>query len=98
VREGPSEAEMADAEAALRDAETQLTLAYDSYQDATDASADDDIETAKEDYDWGVSYYQEQKALYEMGKISKTDHDWAMAEEQLAAPVLLGKLVSFLDH
>jgi HlyD family secretion protein len=79
VREGPSEAEIADAEAALRDAQTQLTLAYDSYQDATDASADDDIETAKEDYDWWVSYYQEQKALYEKGKISKTDHDWAMA-------------------
>jgi HlyD family secretion protein len=79
IREGPSEAEMADAEAALRDAQTQLTLAYDSYQDATDASVDGDIETAKEDYDWWVSYYQEQKALYEKGKISKTDHDWAMA-------------------
>jgi len=79
VREGPSEAEIADAEAALRDAETQLTLAYDSYQDATNASADDDIETAKEDYDWWVSYYQEQKALHEKGKISKTDDDWAMA-------------------
>jgi HlyD family secretion protein len=79
VREGPSKAEIADAEAALQDAQTQLTLAYDTYQDATDATEDDAVEAAKENYDWWVSYYQEQKALYEKGKISKTDHDWAMA-------------------
>ena len=79
VREGPSEAEIADAETRLRDAQTQLTLACDAYQDATDASADDDIETAKRNYDWWVSYYQGQKALYEKGKISKAEHDWAMA-------------------
>jgi HlyD family secretion protein len=79
VREGASEAEIADAEAALRDAQTQLTLAYDAYQDATDAAEDDAVEAAKENYDWWVSYYQKQKALYEKGKISKTEHDWAMA-------------------
>ncbi len=79
VREGPSEAELADAEARVRDAQTQLSLAYDKYQDATDDSSDDAVDPAKTMYDWWVSYYQAQKAQYEDGKISKTEHDYAMA-------------------
>jgi len=79
VRDGPSEAELADAEARVRDAQTQLSLAYDVYQDATDDDSGDAVERAKTMYDWWVGYYQSQKAQYEEGKISKTDHDYAMA-------------------
>ncbi|MGD8245065.1 MAG: efflux RND transporter periplasmic adaptor subunit [Anaerolineae bacterium] len=78
VREGPSEAELADAEAKLRDAQAGLTLAYDAYQDTAD-SDDSAADAAKENYDWWVSYYQGQKAKYEAGNLSQADHDWAMA-------------------
>jgi RND family efflux transporter MFP subunit len=79
TREGPSEAELANAEAKVRDAQASLTLAYDAYQDTSDSAKDDAVESAKEKYDYWVSYYQGQKALYEKGKISQSDHDWAMA-------------------
>lgn len=81
VREDPSDAEIADAEARVRDARTQLTLAYDTYAETSDASSDDDddIESAKTMYDWWVSYYQSQKAKYEEGKINEIQHDYAMA-------------------
>jgi len=79
VRDGPSEAELADAEAQVRDAQTQLSLAYDVYQDATDDDADDAVESAKVMSDWWVGYYQSQKAKYEKGNLSQTKHDYAMA-------------------
>jgi HlyD family secretion protein len=79
VREGPSEAELADAGARVRDAQAALTLAYDAYQDTSDSVKDDAVQAAKENYDYWVSYYQGQKALYDKGKISQSDHDWAMA-------------------
>ncbi|MGD8967407.1 MAG: efflux RND transporter periplasmic adaptor subunit [Anaerolineae bacterium] len=79
VREGPSDAEVADAEASLRDAQAQLSLAYDAYGDTTDSLKDDAIDSAKENFDYWVGYYQGQKDLYERGKISQADHDWAMA-------------------
>jgi HlyD family secretion protein len=79
TREGPSEAELANAEAKVRDAQASLTLAYDGYQDSSDSVKDDAVESAKVNYDYWVSYYQGQKALYEKGKISQSDHDWAMA-------------------
>ncbi len=79
VREGPSEAKIADAEAKLRDARTQLTLAYDTYQKTIDDGADDAVESAKVMYDWWVGYYQSEKARYEAGEINQTKHDYAMA-------------------
>jgi len=79
VREGPGEAELADAEARVRDAQTQLSLAYDVYQDATEDHSDDAVESAKTMYDWWVGYYQSQKAKYEEGNLSQTKHDYAMA-------------------
>jgi len=79
VREGPSDAEIADAEARVRDARIQLTLAYDTYQDASDPSPGGAVQSAKTMYDWWVGYYQSQKAAYEAGKIDKTKHDYAMA-------------------
>jgi HlyD family secretion protein len=78
VREGPSDAELADAEARVRDAQAALTLAYDAYQDTGDFD-DSAADAAKENYDWWVSYYQGQKAKYEEGNLSQADHDWAMA-------------------
>jgi len=79
VREGPTEVELADAEARVRDARTQLSLAYDVHKDATDDDSDDAVESARTMYDWWVGYYQSQKAKYEAGKIKRTEHDYAMA-------------------
>jgi len=79
VREGASEAEVADAEASLRNAQAELTLAYDAYEDTTDSVKDDAVDSAKQNFDYWVGYYQGQKDLYERGKISQADHDWAMA-------------------
>jgi RND family efflux transporter MFP subunit len=79
VRKGPSEAEIADAEAALRDAQTDLMLAYEAYQDTSDSALDDAVETARANYDVWVGHYQSQKGKYEKGNLSQADHDWAMA-------------------
>jgi HlyD family secretion protein len=79
VREGPDEAELEDARAALRDAQVNLTLAQAAYQKTSDSNLDAMIDTRKVDYDWWVGYYQKQKAKYEAGEISQADHDWAMA-------------------
>jgi HlyD family secretion protein len=79
VRQGPSEAELADAEAALRDAQVQLTLAQNAYAATVDSRLDGVVDSRKVDFDWSVSYYQEQKAQYEEGGLSQADHDWAMA-------------------
>jgi RND family efflux transporter MFP subunit len=78
VREGPSEAELADAQAALRDAQVELQLAYDSYEDTSDSHLDDLAEKAKAQYDWYVSYYQKKKGEYENGNLSQSNHDHAM--------------------
>jgi HlyD family secretion protein len=78
AREGPSEAELADASAALRAAQAELSLAWDSYQNATDSNLDAIVDSRKADFDWWVGYYQQQKAAYEEGSLSQIDHDWAM--------------------
>ncbi len=78
VREGPSEAELADAQAALRDAQVGLSLAYEAYRRASDSNLDAAVDIAKTDFDWWVGYYQSQKTKYERGNLSQTDHDWAM--------------------
>ncbi|MFQ6102230.1 MAG: efflux RND transporter periplasmic adaptor subunit [Anaerolineae bacterium] len=78
VREGPSEAELADARAALRDAQAELELAQDAYQRTFDSSLDDRAEYQKLLYDWYVGYYQRRKAEFEAGDISQSEHDHAM--------------------
>jgi HlyD family secretion protein len=78
AREGPSEAELADASAALRAAQADLSLAWDSYQNTTDSNLDAIVDSRKADFDWWVGYYQQQKAAYEEGNLSQIDHDWAM--------------------
>jgi HlyD family secretion protein len=79
VREGPDEAELEDARAALRDAQVNLTQAQAAYQKTFDSNLDAMIDTRKTEYDWWVGYYQKQKSKYEAGEISQADHDWAMA-------------------
>ena len=54
-------------------------MVYDAYEEATDTSSDDAVESAKTMYDWWVGYYQSQKGKYEEGKIGQTEHDYAMA-------------------
>ena len=78
VREGPTDAELADASAALRDAQVELKLAQDDYEDTNDSNSDAAVDRAKVRYDWYVSYYQTQKAKYEDGDITQSDHDHAM--------------------
>jgi HlyD family secretion protein len=78
VRKGPDEAELEDSRAALRDAQVSLTLAQAAYEKTFDSYLDSTVETRKTEYDWWVGYYQKQKALYEEGKLSQADHDWAM--------------------
>jgi HlyD family secretion protein len=78
VREGPSDAELADAQAALRNAQVELRLAQAAYENTFDSNMDAAINSAKIEYDWWVSYYQGQKAKYEEGSLSQADHDWAM--------------------
>ena len=79
VRGGPSDAELADAQAALRDAQVELTLAQDAYAGTVDSRLDGVVDSHKVQFDWSVSYYQEQNGKYEEGKLSQADHDWAMA-------------------
>lgn len=78
VQEGPSEAELASAQAALRDAQVELELAQNAYQSTFDSNLDAIIDSRKVDFDWWVGYYQEQKGKYERGYLSQADHDWAM--------------------
>jgi len=79
TQQGPTEAEVADAEAQVRFAETELTLAWAAYEQTSDSRLDGVVDSAKVEYDWWVGYYQRQKAEYEAGRLSKADHDWAMA-------------------
>jgi RND family efflux transporter MFP subunit len=79
VREGPGEAEMEDARAALRDAQVNLALAQAAYEKTFDSNLDASVDVRKEEYGWWVGYYQKQKSKYEAGEISQADHDWAMA-------------------
>lgn len=78
VRDGPTDAELADAQAALQDAQTELTLAQDAYENTSDSNLDAVADSRKTEFDWWVGYYQQQKARYEEGHLSQIDHDWAM--------------------
>jgi RND family efflux transporter MFP subunit len=79
IQSGPSDAELADAYAALRAAQVELELAQNAYEDTFDSNLDAAVDSRKVDFDWWVGYYQGQKAKYEEGHLSQADHDWAMA-------------------
>ena len=78
VRDGPDDAELADARAALRNAQVELQLARATYENTSDSSLDAAVESAKVNYDWYVGYYQSKKSDYEKGRLSQSDHDHAM--------------------
>jgi len=78
ARQGPTDAELADARAALQDAQVELKLAQDAHENTSDSGLDAAVERAKAQRDWYVSYYQTQKSRYEDGYISQSDHDHAM--------------------
>ncbi|MBU0703594.1 MAG: efflux RND transporter periplasmic adaptor subunit, partial [Chloroflexi bacterium] len=78
VRDGPGDAELANASAALRDAQVKLELAQDAYENTLDSNQDAIVDSRKVEFDWWVGYYQAQKAKYEEGHLSQADHDWAM--------------------
>jgi len=62
VREGPTDAELADASAALRDAKVELQLAQKAYEDTFDSGLDAAVKRVKLNYDWYVGHYQSQKS------------------------------------
>ncbi len=78
VQQGPSEAELADARAALRAAQAELTLARDAYERTANSNLDAAAANQKIQYDWYVGYYQRKKAEYEAGHLSQSDLDHAM--------------------
>jgi HlyD family secretion protein len=78
VRDGATDAELADARAALQDARVELQLAQSAYEDAVDSEPSALVERRRDVYHWYVSYYQEQKSKYEAGDLSQGDHDHAM--------------------
>jgi HlyD family secretion protein len=80
AREGPSEVEIAAAEAAVRDAQVKLQIAWQRYEARLNSDVDHRVRAAKVTYDWYVGYYQQKKAEFEAGKISQTEHDYAMNE------------------
>jgi HlyD family secretion protein len=78
VREGASDAELADAQAALRDTQVELELARDAYDTTSDSALDAAVESRKARFDWYVGYYQGQKAKSEAGDLSQSNLDHAM--------------------
>jgi len=78
VHDGPSDAELANARAALRDAQVELELAQNAYENTFDSNRDAAVDRAKVNFDWYVGYYQEKKSEYEEGHLSQSDHDHAM--------------------
>jgi RND family efflux transporter MFP subunit len=79
AQQGATELELTNTEAALRSAQLEVTLAQDAYEQTLDSRLDRAIASSRIDYDWWVGYYQRQKTEYEQGRLSKADHDWAMA-------------------
>lgn len=78
VREGPSDAELAAAQATVRDARIELEVAQHSYSSTLNSAYDAAVRARKIEFDWYVGYYQRKKAEYEEGHLSQSDHDHAM--------------------
>ena len=70
AREGPSDAELAAASAALRDAQVELKLAQDAYENTFDSNLDATVDSRKAEFDWYVGHYQGAKGQFEEGKLT----------------------------
>ena len=78
AREGANEAEIAAANAAVRDARVGLEVAQHTYSTTLNSGYDGIARSRKIEFDWYVGNYQSQKARYERGNLSQSDHDHAM--------------------
>ncbi len=78
AREGATDAELAAAYAAIRDAKVDLEVAQHTYSTTLNSSYDANVRARKIEFDWYVGNYQRQKARFEQGEISQSDHDHAM--------------------
>jgi HlyD family secretion protein len=78
AREGASDTELAAAYAAVRDARVELEVAQYAYSNTLNSTYDSTVRARKIEFDWYVGHYQEQKAQYESGHLSQSDHDHAM--------------------
>ena len=78
AREGASDAELAAAYAAVRDARVELEVAQHAYSNTLNSTYDSTVRARKIEFDWYVGHYQAQKARYEKGHLSQSDHDHAM--------------------
>lgn len=78
AREGASDVELAAASAAVRDARVELEVAQHAYSSTLNSAYDAAVRSHKIEFDWYVSHYQKQKAEYEQGHLSQSDHDHAM--------------------
>ncbi len=78
VRKGPTDAELADASAALRGDQAELELAQDAYDARIDSTLDGAVDTRTGEYYWYRNYYWTQKQAFEEGEISQSDNDHAM--------------------
>lgn len=78
AREGASDAELAAARAAVRDARVELEVAQHACSSTLNSAHDAAVRSRKIEFDWYVGHYQKQKAEYEQGHLSQSDHDHAM--------------------
>ncbi len=78
AREGASDAELAAAQAAVRDVRVELEVAQHAYSGTLNSAYDAAVRSRKIEFDWYVGNYQRQKAEYEQGHLSQSDHDHAM--------------------
>jgi multidrug efflux pump subunit AcrA (membrane-fusion protein) len=78
AREGPSDAELDAAYAAVRDARVALEVAQHTYSSTLNSNYDAVVRSRKIEFDWYVGHYQSQKAAYERGHLSQSSHDHAM--------------------
>ena len=78
AREEASDAELAAAYAAVRDARIELEVAQHALSNTLNSTYDSTVRARKIEFDWYVSHYQKQKAKYESGHLSQSDHDHAM--------------------
>jgi multidrug efflux pump subunit AcrA (membrane-fusion protein) len=78
AREEATDAELAAAYAAVRDARVELEVAQYAYSNTLNSTYDSTVRARKIEFDWYVGHYQAQKARYERGDLSQSDHDHAM--------------------
>ncbi|MEA3375603.1 MAG: efflux RND transporter periplasmic adaptor subunit [Chloroflexota bacterium] len=78
AREGPSDAELAAARAAVRDARVESEVAQHAYSATLNSRLDSAVRSRKIEFDWYVGHYQRKKAEYEEDHLSQSDHDHAM--------------------